>query len=74
MNKKKDQTKAAMILILESYNTFFEKIFSNQLFSTQDQKILQKIYQKLQEISALIGNLESWGRKSWTILSLEFLN
>jgi len=55
---KKNPEKHLAITILKSYNDFFEKIFENQLFSTSDQKILQKIYQKIQEISALIGGLD----------------
>jgi len=57
MAKKKDQ-KVLVISILHSYNNFFEKIFENQIFNTADQKIIQKIYQKLEEVSALIGGLE----------------
>jgi len=55
---KKIQKKALIVEILTSYNSFFEKIFEDQVLSTSDQKILQKIYQKLKEISALIGGLE----------------
>jgi hypothetical protein len=58
MPKKKTQKRDLVLELLSSYNKFFEKIFENQIFSTSDQKILQKIYQKLEEISALISGLE----------------
>ena len=55
---KKIQKKLLIVEILSAYNKFFEKIFEDQVLSTSDQKILQKIYQKLKEIAALIGSLE----------------
>ena len=58
MAKRKNPEKNYVIAILTSYNNFFEKIFENHIFSTSDQKIIQKIYQKLSEISALIGGIE----------------
>ena len=55
---KKTPKKVLMFEILTAYNNFFEKIFEDQILTTSDQRILQKIYIKLKEIGALIGGLE----------------
>jgi len=44
--------------VLEAYNRLLEQTFEDKLLSEKDKKILQKIYQRLEEISVLIDDLK----------------
>ena len=54
---KKEAPREAWLNIVEAYNNLFIRIFENKIFSDKDKEILKRVYQKLEEISALLNGL-----------------
>ena len=61
MASKKDAFRSTHLFskVLGAYNRLLEHIVESKLFSEKDKELLQKIYQKLEEVSTLIDKLKS---------------